>query len=216
MNIQQFWPEQVEPFEPTLKLIQDLVRRRQSTFRRFAAIEHTKGIIAPIASYDTVLGQEMFRILAFRVVEECVESVRSTDSAHRKEEIIDAINYLWSILLLDASRFSVEMIAEELRHVVDHQSHFYRGGHFDPWGNMLMSEIGWISFYLSGATGDLLRNRAWMANTQDLYFAGSRELILGVMKCTVILLRCFSTWDEFVRYYLAKDEVLNFRLHSNY
>lgn len=65
--------------------------------------------------------------------------------------------------------------------------------------------------------GDLLRNRSWMNNSQDAYFTGKPKLIELLCELTQLVYQhSFRNFDEFAKYFVAKDRVLQFRLRSKY
>jgi len=60
-----------------------------------------------------------------------------------------------------------------------------------------------------------LRNRAWMNETQQTDFA--YDALLSVIDSNMaILLALFDGWDEFWEFFMAKSQVLEFRLETKY
>lgn len=217
MNIQQFWPETDTLFEPTTDQILDLIRRRLATYCGFASLEQTKGVLRPTVNLNTSIGQEALRVLMFRVIEEATESYMATDPDHVKEEAIDAINYLWSIFVIDPGRYTLPEVASVLTLVFTQPAVATRLSEPPVTSQTLSAQdIGDISIWLSGDVGDMLRNRAWMNNSQSIYFEGTKILELSILRVTRRLMKVFSGFDEFCRFYLAKDDVLQFRIRSHY
>lgn len=225
MNITEYM-DLVLPPPLTLAAVRELIVRRRDTYTGFAEIETSRGVLQPSVSLNTSRGQEMLRVLFFRVIEEAVESYMADDPMHVKEEAIDAINYLWSTLIIDPARFSIDSAAQiiydvfargvEVTHVTSLQP--FGAGGYSVYHNYTLDheDLGQIAIWVAGDVGDLMRNRAWMTNSQDIYFQGTEQLKIAVQRVTARLSEVFSNWDEFYRYYVAKDEVLKFRLRTHY
>jgi hypothetical protein len=218
VNVDVFMPD-VEVQPCTYATWADMLGRRLETFRGFATIEADKGFLRPTVSFHTSRGQEMVRILGFRVIEELTESLEAYDSRiHQLEELIDAFNYLISIPLLDPEVITIENLASRLFLSLEPDEPGLTID--DCFGIMewFRSDEGyaWIVSKLAGKLGDSLRNRAWMEQTQDLYFSNSNLLLEIVASVARQIMRCFESWDEFYTYFIAKDEVLKFRLRSHY
>ena len=232
MNITETWPQQAEPFPLEAATISDFIIRRIDTYRGFASIEQGKGLLSPTVRLQTSHGQEMLRVLMFRVIEEVAESIDATDPNHVKEEAIDAINYLWSMLIIDDSRSNPSTVVTDLLNTfitpssvcqmtfnVEVEDHFvptYPHSNHGYARRLNPTDLGQISIWLAGDVGNVLRNRAWMQNAQDVYFAGYKTLLLSIYRVTALLMMPFESFDEFARFYIAKDEVLKFRLRSRY
>jgi len=217
VNINQYMDRlQSEPFELTPQVLHHMLCVRQIRFRGFANVENGRGFIKPEASINTSSGQEMLRLLMFRVIEECSESYMADDPAHIKEEAIDAINYLWAIPILDESRWPLTELADKLYRVFLSPVQATRLTWPPVTPGLTLYDLANVSLWLGGDVGDLLRNRAWMQNAQDVFFAGQTRLDLSIARVTISLYRLFSGWDEFARFYYAKDAVLDFRLRSHY
>lgn len=216
MNIHQFMDKRPELRELSEQAIYEMLLKRQEAFRGFASIEKSRGFIQPMASVNTSDGQEILRLLMFRVIEECTESYAAIEPAHIKEEAIDAINYLWAIPVLDPSHWRLNEVAKSLHQLFLSPAQTTRLT-WPPVTSMLtFYDIANVSIWLAGDVGDVLRNRSWMQNPQDVFFAGKSGLDLSIMRVTYTLFRLFENWDEFSRYYDAKHEVLMFRLRSKY
>lgn len=199
VNIKDFWPIEKSP-SSTPQAWDQLFRMRQTTFYGFCERERQQGFLNPPVSLALAHGQEMARILMFRTLEEFVEAMLATDPDHILEELIDALNYLWSLMCLDPNVAWSEIEFQPVfleRHPV------------------CVTELGELSLMLA-ATTELFRNRAWMEHAQDVYFGGGLQFKQAITACTHLILAHFNDWDEFWRYYVAKDRVLQFRLKSNY
>lgn len=198
------------PFEDPFEWI-PLLEMRHQTFLGFANIEQAKGFVAPKASFSTSRGQEMLRILLFRVIEECVESFQSTERTHLLEEAIDALNYLLSAAMLDPRVFTPESLSN-LCHSSWNQVQLQM-----LWKSRLTTEdLGLISISLSGDLTDSFRNRAWMNNSQAIQFEGNEIMAIALKAVMIKLFSLFTDWSEFYRFYIAKDMVLQFRLNTSY
>lgn len=205
MNIRDYWPLQSPP-ENTPETWRELIAMRLSTFQGFAEKESQRGLVQPKVNINTSKGQEIMRILAFRVIEELAESFESIDPDHAAEELIDAINYLLSIFLLG------EEIAPNLEVELTTLSQEYLGTSTSK--RITIRDMGQVSVVLGAHLGDLLRNRAWMTHAQSTYFDGDLLKILSPVFQTIF--KQFSSFEEFWLFYVAKDNVLQFRLRSNY
>ena len=206
MNILDFWPDYVGEVEVSEDYWNDIFQRREDTFLGFLKVEAEKGFLKP-SSIHLSQTQDMVRILLFRTLEEFSEALDADDIKHHQEEIIDALNFLYSIYFLDTSYLNGDDIIRELMSYIP-ASAFY--------GDILtINDLGQLTYYC-GEFGDYLRNRSWMNQPQDLYFNGSVELLKLFRKVTTIAFRAFKNFDEFYRFYVAKDEVLKFRIRSKY
>lgn len=191
-----------------------MIELRDATFTGFAALEVEKGFVKPSVNFSTSHGQEMFKIMLFRVIEECAESIQGNDETHRKEEAIDALNYLLSAIMLDRDLFPVDTIAGYLFEAA--YKTFVSYPHFMLNRPLEISDLGLISYKIGAELADTFRNRAWMSNPQAIYFEGMDTVEKTFNLICVRLMQCFSTWQEFQMYYLAKDAVLQFRLKTKY
>ncbi len=206
MNIRDFWPTQKELFYPDAITWGNILDRREKTFLGFLEVEKEKGFLKP-SSIHLPQTQDMVRILLFRTLEEFSEAIMAEDMKHHKEEIIDALNFLYSIYFLDTSYLERESVMGML---LD-----FSREKFFMWDKLDIMDLGNLTYYC-GQFGDYLRNRSWMNQPQDLYFNGSAELLMLFRKITVIAFSAFESFDDFYRYYVAKDEVLQFRIRSKY
>lgn len=182
---------------------------RKTRFYAFCQVEIlNEGLLQPNISLSTAKGQEAFRILAFRVIEELAEAVQAQSQPHQLEEMADAINYVLSIPYLDLSIISDTSILESCvflstqKNFISSPLDFY--------------DLGSVSYQLGVETGDYLRNRAWTKNAQDLYFVGARKLLECLQTILSVLFVPFKDFDELRWYLIAKDEVLKFRIRTNY
>lgn len=221
MNIHSFIPtlRGNTPLIPDLDAMMKMLEMRRITYSGFAMLEADKGFLTPTISLHTTKGQEALRLLMFRVIEEVIESVMADERAHALEEAIDAINYLWSMLIVDPKIFQERSTASFLALVFTDPIEVMRDsspGLFSHIHSLTNDHVSHIVQWLAGDVGDLLRNRAWMNNSQSIYFEGSNVLLLSIVRVTRVLYNLFESWDEFAEYYYAKDMVLQFRLRTNY
>lgn len=214
MDVKDFIPTSEElEFVTTstpAEIWRELFRLRQATWEGFASIEARKGIVKPKVSISSSYGQEVLRIIMFRVLEEAAESLLAEDQTHVKEELIDAMNYLMSLFLLDPE-------------INPDGDYLFLG---EAFGKMLESvewdeaftqrELGECTKLLGGVLSDKLRNRAWMNQAQDFYFSGREIFYETLLQVASLFLRPFSGLRGFVSLYIAKDRVLQFRLRSKY
>lgn len=215
MNIHDFWPTETPVFDHTSlgisEVFSEMMEMRRKTFTAYLEIESSKGFIKA-AHLRTSQGQEILRLLGFRILEELCESAMAEADAHRKEELIDAFNYLYSITFIDEEipgvGWEIDIFTESLI-LLEAQNH---------WNctTPLEVEMGKITMSLCGSLADTLRNRAWMNHPQDLYWSGLPELERFFRDLTEIILCRFSSFNEFWSYFVAKNGVLRFRLESNY
>lgn len=203
MNIHDLWPEVNAPKE-SADAWYDLLNLRQETFTAFVAIEESAGVMAYPSSLSSKAGQDRARLLMAKCLEEYVEAMNADSRDHKLEELIDSLNYLWSILLLDDSIARYVFANEDTISMWRNASYRYS-----------LFELQLVTYTLLGVT-DTFRNRAWMHNAQDIHFSGREQLIKAVGLCTQRLLQHFQSWSEFWTYFVAKDNVLQFRLRSKY
>lgn len=190
----------------------ELMTQRLERFQAFARVEVSRGgFVQPSASLSTTEGQEMYRILVERTIEEVGESLESSDPDHIKEEIADAVNFLTAALMLDPTVFTPQTLAEQVwSPVLKSMTRNWRDEPID-W-----MRLGMISYQLTTVVGDLLRNRPWSQNAQDLYFTGQTVMAEVARVAFCCMLPVFSSEAEFWQFYVAKDRVLEFRLQTAY
>ena len=213
MNIldEGMWPGDPAPARSAEAWL-DLLDRRRATFLAFCDLEREKGFIAPPVSLALPKGQDTARLLMFRAIEEFTEAVNSTSEEHRLEELIDSVCYVMSVLLIDPETFTdvdVLRFADELGtadNIFGLETHLSMGD---------LSTLGQFTYYLATAT-ELFRNRAWMVNVQDMYFAGKQALFDALLIAVKLIQHHFDSWESFWGYYVAKDNVLQFRLRTRY
>lgn len=187
-----------------------LLAMRMVTYQAFAGIEAQKSFLKPELSLAQAVGQDAIRVLFQRFLEEMTESRDAKTYPHQAEEGIDAINFLWSMLIIDPQAPIGEIFLEDLvRAWENSESGHYQGCSFS------VEDLGIVvaDFY---PTFNKLRNRSWMSNPQSLYFDGWGELSQSVEFASQVIFGLYEDWDQFLQYYLAKDEVLHFRLESKY
>lgn len=182
-----------------------LLSMRRASFAGFAAIEQrNRGIITPNLALSSAQGQEAARVLLLRVLEEMMKSHGSSDPHHTKEELIDALNYLWSL-----SCFADVPPTRAI-------SAISAGLEDAGWGNPASTRdlnilLGYMDPFLQK-----LRNRTWQRSPQSLYFDGIFELERLLDYGTSFIAMGFPNYDVFATYFIAKDHVLQFRLRTGY
>ena len=192
----------------------NMVMTRNRTHEGFAQVEmENGGVIKDHVSLSTKLGQEVFRVFAFRVLEELSEAMTSYDPDHRKEELIDCFNYVVTCLLLDSTILNKAAVAKWLHREADL---VFGGKNLTVRQGFTYHNLGHFTKLLCGDVGDTLRNRAWMRNAQDHYFSGEAVLLGAFSGILNLIFSHFSDTQEFRLYFLAKDAVLQFRLKSHY
>lgn len=209
MNVYDFWDDallivQAKRGETALEM---LIRRRNS-FNGFCEVENGQGGIDPKESLVTPAGQNYVRQLFARTMEELLESFDSRDEVHRREELVDALNFGSSMVFLNDSRMvAVGKYAAELEKRLNTAEY---GVDWDA--KKLFLEVG-LAF---DPTLQLLRNRSWQSSTQHQYFLGENTLRESVLDLWVIIARQFESRAAFEHMFFAKDLVLQFRLRTNY
>ena len=212
MDVNHFWPtdDEIESLlaQPTEAVWAHLFDLRQKTWNGFSAIEAEKGVVRPKVSISTSYGQEVLRIIMFRVLEEASEALLAEDSTHVQEELVDAMNYLMSLFLIDQEHGPGRGVL---------LSSFAEMTESISWGQEFnLSDLGFCTRLLGGVLSDRLRNRAWMNHAQDFYFSGWDVFHESLLTVAHILLAHFESFEAFLRVYIAKDGVLQFRLKSKY
>jgi hypothetical protein len=205
MDIKDYWPLNPPP-ENTVEAWNEMVAMRLETWQGFNQREAKEGFLKIGTPINTKQGQEMIRIIAYRVLEELAESFDSTDSDHAYEELIDAFNYLLGIFLMGKS------VAPHLPRFLQEVSEESFSGTTSL--HITLRHLGEATVILGVQMGDLLRNRAWMQQAQSTYFDGDLSGILRPLFS--LIFRLFPSFGAFWSYYVAKDAVLQFRLRSNY
>lgn len=210
------WPTQEEPFLNTAPQWEDVFVRRVESHAGFIKIETRRGDYVP-HGLDTPQGQNWLRLQMFKVLEELQESRMSTDPDHAKEELIDAFNYLLSLLLIDRSATPISReVLEIFQRTADHI--FFNEGLAQPPFFQKFSDAAMLlsTSTFTGELSDSLRSRSWMENDQDSFFRGGVLLLNAVIVVAFEIMQCFKSFDEFIRFYNAKDNVLKFRLETKY
>jgi hypothetical protein len=210
VNVHDCWPlDSAFPAKGLTKSVfEDMLQRRKKTFKAFAETEATKGFIKPGTPLSTSQGQEMLRLLLFRVIEELSEAQASTEEAHASEELIDALNFLWSLIFIDEQEDDLRRLAERLVWAWAKAGHTRR--------TFIQPHEFCNIVYAMGNFADHFRNRPWMKQTQDVYFTGRRIMLDLIAEISKFVFDYFLTERDFYNYFIAKDEVLQFRIRSNY
>lgn len=192
---------------------ENILTRRQSTFMGFINRESEKGIIVIPASLASPKGQDSARLLFFRSLEEYVEASSASSNTHVLEEIIDAINYALSCLFIEQTEHQLDSLSvllherSEQMFSVSHRA----GGRVRP----IEFDVGRVAGFLARLT-EQFRNRSWMEQAQDVIYDGHQAYTDTITKVVLYYLGHFHTWESFHQLYVAKDEVLKFRLRSAY
>lgn len=208
------WPITDAP-SPSLSVFADMVRMRYATFKGFCDLEKDKGFLHIGTPLETSKGQEMLRILLFRTIEEYAEALESSSADHRKEELIDCFNYLLGARMIEVDSPDHPLLQDEGISSVLYNAWITakEGNGFSYPPSTLM--LGQISQCL-GQVGDMLRNRSWMNHAQDMYFTGRPSLDTAVAIVSIAIFASFKNFEEFWRFFVAKDNVLLFRLRTKY
>ena len=197
----------------SLDEVRAIVKLRDKTFRAFASIEKNNGFIRPSVSFSTSQGQEMLRIMLFRVLEEVIESSESKARLHIQEELIDALNYFMSALMIDHHYFTIDQVSALTFTTIMNHSTWLEPGTIEP---PTYYNIYRVSYLICGRMAETFRNRAWMNQTQQSFFHGYLNAAECYTEFLSFILDYFSSWEEFHRLFVAKDMVLQFRLESKY
>jgi hypothetical protein len=94
----------------SIPAVQAMLDDRKETYRAFAQLESQRGFLLPEISLATSKGQELGRILLMRFFEECTEAFESGQRPHHLEEIVDATNYLFTLLVIDPAGCRPEIV----------------------------------------------------------------------------------------------------------
>lgn len=183
-----------------------LLRRRQATMQGFAEKELRQGILVYPVSLNSKRGQDIIRLFLMRFIEEVLEAHESKQKDHRLEEHIDALNYLLMIPMLETVNWEPTPLVLDTLH--------------SAWSEGLRTlspseDLGALLLAVFPLL-EKLRNRSWQSGAQDTYFAGYPEYYQLVRWYIAILTREFRSFSEFLWYFIRKDEVLKFRLRTNY
>lgn len=216
MNIRDFWDEEVpQSMEiPGVEAWRAILALRASTYRGFAKVEEIHGIVHLNIRLDTAPGQDVLRTMVMRGLEEMLESADSVDPDHRLEELIDALNFFLNLGVMDQT-----IDREKL--VNDLGAQYYGFGTADPHSPSFVWTLDINTAILTILTSAApmlarLRNRSWQNSPQSTFFDGWPETCRFLSTCCFQILLLFPSWESFVRYFLAKDRVLQFRIQSRY
>lgn len=220
MNIHDFWPseDQVPPFTEQAAL--SLLHRRRKSHLGFLHVEAQMGLLRPGMRLDTAPGQEAARIYVMRGIEEILEAWEAREEPHQKEEMIDAINYFWTLAIFDdhlwgegrpvVSPFIIAAFSIAFPELREGENPLPRRDTLFKL-EVLPKILNRLNSFLA-----TLRNRGWQNAPQSSYFEGVEELGRFLTTITAFILSHFESWDEFWQYYVAKDEVLLWRIQSKY
>lgn len=213
MNIRDknMWPDELPSTVccPGSDSVLTLLSIRAKTYQGFAEIEQSKGFLTPTALLHLPKSQEMVRILMLRGIEECLEAAVSGTRDHYREEMIDALNFWMSIFILD-NRVDLHAIAN-----------MFMTGWMTPRVNLNVEysqrDLLWEILLSMNSVLEKLRNRPWQHNAQSTYYDGTPEVInfAGALGNAMSLV-FGGDWDSFARFFIAKDNVLQFRLRTLY
>jgi len=209
-------PEEIVSLEVK---IHNMCSYREGVFEGFYKLEVEQGTAPKIRSLSTSQGQDAIRNYLFRTLDEIGESILSHDRPHLLEELIDAFNYYLSVMMYDPVSIDPNRLFVVLEDVLG-QNWFSKDAHLK--GHVVHSTVD-RTYFLGKATlhcsviSDYLRNRSWMRQAQANQFAGADEMF-GFLRFFMIqmILPYFCNLDEFYTYYMAKNDVLKFRLDSKY
>lgn len=198
----------VEPRKLNRETVTAMLLMRKRTYTGFASLESEKGFLRPEANLATSRGQEMLRLLLMRFFEELTEAHESEDQVHVREELIDALNYLWTLAVLDplCPVDWERVLVQELTGPEHIWGHEYPPAEY---------EIGKLMLYATHLLSTL-RNRPWQNAPQSLYFDGWEPLRDFVLVATRYTLEYFDSWEDAFTYFVAKNEVLEFRIRTKY
>jgi hypothetical protein len=196
---------------PSEAAFEELFKLRIRTYQAFAEIEKGKGLLKPVMNLASTHGQEAVRILTQRGLEELAEAYDSIERDHFLEELIDAINYFWVLAIIEGKGNSpLDYIIGEMINDLNDHVHDWPGN-----SGLTTRHIGQAVVDLNPVF-EKLRHRAWMVNPQNQYFDGYPEITSFLCKNLCLVMDQFKDWSEFVQFYIAKDNVLQFRIQTKY
>lgn len=208
MNILDYMEELGPAPELSLSSLAELVNRRRDTFMGFMEREHDKGISFVPFDLRTTKGQDVARLMYWRCLEEYAEAVSAKTQEHRLEEIIDSVNYamgIWACHDFPTARYLGDLHNSLTSVYKNQRVRCIPTRH----------RLGELVYVFANVT-EVFRNRSWMENAQDSYFVGHSQYIRSLEQAISNMAEYFLDWDEFWKYFMAKDMVLQFRLRSNY
>ena len=243
MNIQQTMPSPESLAgeglaELNLEAITNLLTRRRAIYAGFAKIEEMNSNSQRVwVNLHGKQGQDYARALWARGIEEVLEATESRSRAHMLEELIDALNFVLSLVIMSPEIY--RRLQNETNNQLGEMSlvermyywpNTYRAACFkgtmvdrkstdelpDPWPKITdMVFSRWLESF-STKWLSTLRNRSWQHSVQSAYFDGTNELLDLAGFFLIFVLQYFKSWEEFACYYIAKEAVLTFRLETNY
>jgi len=196
--------------------IEEMLAARREAFLGFCAVEKDQGGIDPSKDLRTKDGQESARLLFARTIEELGESFESTDRDHQLEELIDALNFALGITWLSPNATKLnEDLAKRCAQYFNFTEPFYGQNKRENWD----THARWLISQTVVEYGPFLaklRNRSWQQSTQSPYWLGDTELLEASHGLIHNICRAFDTWQHFSGFFMAKHEVLQFRLRTKY
>ena len=203
MNVREYLPAYVDVPDPSVQVLEKILSTRQKTCWDFWTVERANGAHANGLILTTKPGQEQARLFLMRGLEELAESFDSTDELHRQEELIDAFNFFFNITAMDEyhpdARQALALGMADASLSTRHQVIDF---------NVIMS---YLHPFL-----EKLRNRAWQQSVQSIYWDGLGAAQVMLANIYRAILASIGGWEVFYPLFYAKDDVLQFRLRSNY
>lgn len=214
MNVEETYKNDTPDWSPSS--IAELISLRKVAFDAFAAREQKRGLITGITPLETSEGQDALRLYLMRFIEELYEAFDSHENGdvdfHTKEELIDAINYLWSAAIQVKAIDNVEFMDSFSTTISSYSGPSVSlSAKLSPWLIQTLTSLVCLQILPK------LRNRSHMVNTQDAYFAHYAQFghVLGLITLE-IMLSGFGNWTDFYRMFMAKHDVLMFRIETGY
>jgi len=216
------WNGETSP-QITQEYVTSLLRRREEVYHSFLMVEKSRGFLSPVMSLSHSTGQEGVRILIMRMLEELLEARHAHVTMHAWEELIDAVNYLWSIPIgfvqIDqsaASDFIIQGLREAFPDPPPRKAEIeevLRIARDQPQSlHLSLEHVGDVLHEFL----ETLRNRAWQNSPQSLYFDGLPQVFKMLCELSRHLAQQFPSSGVFFCLFEAKELVLRFRISSQY